>query len=239
MRLIASTLDGRQAERRIARSASLVPIALGLISSVPPEREASPPETPPEEVPPSAAELPPPEPVVSRAPVPLPPPRVQVEIGVAAGVRMGFPTRVAMADLEARAAVVAGGWLVVASARFAPFGVRAGISGYSYDEVALGLGFGRRVDLGAAALDVTFSPELVVMTEEGDAPADGVGGTESEARLDVAGLLRLPWGTGWKPTLALDAELAPLSHALRADPALPALPTWTLGLRVGAAGNLL
>jgi hypothetical protein len=240
VRLIASTLDGRHAERRVAQASSLVPIALGLITSAPPEGEQ--PAEGPAPPPPSAAELPPPDVPVARAvpAEPPAPPRVQVAVAVAVGARAGFPTRVAMMDLEARADVIADGWLVAASLRYSPFGVRSGgASGYTYDEVALGLGFGRRVMLGDAALDLTVAPELVVMTQELDAPTDGAGGVESEARLGATARLRLPFGTRWRPLLAIDADLAPLSRALVIDSSLPPLPTWTLGLAAGALGDLL
>ncbi len=239
--LTASTSDGRRGERALSRPASLVPVALGLIASVPPEESTESPPTPEEAPTPTA--LPPPD-----APAPpvrtesRPPPTVHLDVALSAGGRFGFPTRVGMAELEARADAVADSWLVAASARFAPFGAHLGaaIPGYAYDEVVLGLGFGRRWTAGAAALDVTVSPELAVMTEEGDLPADGTGGTDSEVRVAAAARVHVPLGDRWKPSLTLDAELAPLARApLRVDAALPPLPTWTLGLRAGAVGDLL
>ncbi len=237
--LTASTLDGRRGQRAVTRPSSLVFVALGLMASIPPEESVEP---PPAAESPSAAELPPPDAPAPPARTAAPPaPTVRLEAALAAGARFGFPTRVGMAELEARADVVAGSWLVVASARFAPFGASLGrtIPGYAYDEIVLGLGFGRRWVAGAAALDVTVSPELAVMTEEGDLPADGAGGTESEARVAAAVRLHLPLGDGWKPSVTVDAELAPLAHALRVEAALPPLPTWTLGVRAGAVGDLL
>lgn len=251
--LTASAIDGRRGERAIGRPASLVSVALGLIASVPAEESAtaaasstapSPTQATQAGDAPSPAELPPPDPPAPPARTEAKaPPSVHLEAALAAGGRFGFPTRIAMADLEARADAVAGAWLVIATARFAPFGARLSgraIPGFAYDEVVLGVGFGRRWVAGDAALDVTLSPELAVMTEEGDLPTDGTGGTDAAARLAAAARLHLPFAQRFKPTLSVDAELVPSTRAaLRVDAALPPLPTWTLGLRAGAVGELL
>jgi hypothetical protein len=146
-----------------------------------------------------------------------------------------------MADLEARADVVAHGWLVLAAVRYAPLGTRVGadaVPGYAYDEIALSVGFGRRVPLGNAALDITLAAEAVIMTEEGDVPADGVGGTDAQVRVDGAARLVVPLGSRWRPSVTLDTEFAPPAP-IHVDARLPPLPTWTMGLRAGAVGDLL
>ena len=157
---------------------------------------------------------------------------------------MGMPTRVVAMDMELRGDIFLEGWLVTAFVRYAPFGGYFGgrkIPAFAYDEIAVGVGAGQRVALGEiGVVDLSIAPELVVMEEEGDVPADGTAGSDDEMRLVATARLVLT-RSPWHPTLTLDAEIAPFAaaHPAIADVNLPSLPTWTAGLRVGIARDFL
>jgi len=152
-----------------------------------------------------------------------------------------------MGDIELRADLVARGWIVVASARFALLSARPSstpIAGYGYNEYAFGLGFGRRFAIGTSFLDVAVLPTLVVMDEEGGpsgVAGDTASGGDSHLRLGATARWAFARLGRWRLGLTLDGEIAPsdLRAAHHLDVALPPLPTWTAGARLGATGDVL
>ncbi len=247
--LRATAPDGRVAEREVRDASSLPAIALGLLASIPPE--SIPPAPTPAPAPATTTVDPtdaPPRDVAPRAragTVERPP--IQLSLGAAAGARVGEPTGVVMGDLEARADLYARGWLVVASARFAVVGARPGgarIEGYGYNEYAFGLGLGRRIDLGATALDIVLMPTLVVMDEEGGpsgVAGDTASGGDNQLRFGSSARWTFARTNRWGWGVTLDGDFAPSAarKPTRLDVPLPPLPSWTFGLRLGAAGDVL
>ena len=252
-RLVAITREGQHTERDIGEPSALRALALGLIAVATPEPSPSMSDEDP--LRPSAADQPPHDPapgVASEVGMARPPAKqpardkpVHFVLGVETGVRLAEPSRVVMGEVNAHAEVAARNWLVGLSVRYAPFGVRAGgkrIPGFEYTELAVGPDFGRRIGVGPFALDLLLSPSVVV-TSEGSAVADpdnDVDATNVDVRLSTAARLMLPFAGTWRPCLTLDADVAPFSIGAptSVDPILPPLPTWSLGLRLGAAGDL-
>ena len=244
--LVAAGADGRRAERVLEQAAALVPTALGLVLSIPPEPPGSPVHVP------SAESSSPP---VARDRVPEPSPAttgaraVSAWLGFGVGARVGQPTSVVMADIEGRADLLLNHWLLMASFRYAPVGIvrdlRLDID--AYHEIAIGLGVGRSLDVGPISFDFALTPTLVAAKMEGDAKAgedrdtDDVRQSDIQLRIGASARGLLPVGRSWRLTFSSDAEIAPAEAAapVRLDPRLPPLPSWTAGLRVGATGELL
>lgn len=234
--LLVATADGRQAERALATPGALRPVVLGLLATIPGEplpaaRAPDPDDVPPLDHRPAAATKEPP----TRA--------VGFHVAPAVDARVGWPTPVALGELAVRFELRVQDWLVLASGRYSVIGERtigARIPGWSYDEIAVGFGFGRRLHLGELALDVAITPEVVVVTEEGNNPVDGEGGTSNEFRVQSLARVVVPVGGHLRPALLLDAELSPLTltDPTRVIPTLPPLPTWTAGLGAGVVWDV-
>jgi hypothetical protein len=241
-RIVVSSADGRRAERAVARPASLVAVATGIVASIPAESPSA--ETPPTESSdaPTPQEMPPPD-EPPRKTAPPAPPVPPATLGLALGGRVGFPTGVLAPELEVRADVRFDGWIVALAGRGAPTGQRPfanGIQGYDYKEFSFGIAGGRRVATFFGALDLTAGPRVGIITEEGDVPADGVGGTLTDLWLQTSARAVLGRSGRWRPTVALDLDAAPgrLAKPGIVDAALPPLPSWSAGIRIGAAGDV-
>ncbi len=230
------------AERAVRSPDALVPIVLGALASVPvatvaPTRD----EAPAAPAPASPVELvEPPAPLAEPVSTPLPPPTptsIGVDVAVTLGARYGAPTRVLLADVEGRFDITVNRWIFAATLRYAPAGVlfREPIAGYAYDEIDLGLGVGRRIDVGPLRADLLASASIVLMNEEADLNENGTGGDNSDVRLGVTARVVAPLGGPWSLVVAADGEVAPFVVATpsRVDARLPPMPTWTLGGRAG------
>lgn len=240
------TSDGREATRFVTRPATLPAVAVGLAVAWP--APATKHEAPVAQQPApaitkaqSARAITKPR---AEAPQPAQPPPTQfgLHASLTGGARVAFPTSIVMPDFEGAASVGAGDWIVCGVFRFAPV-ARAfdqSFGGYAYSEIALGLGGGRRFRLGRSTLELVASAEMVLMTEDGDAPIEE-GGAPAELRIALAAHYVFPWGKRVRPMLSVDGEIAPTSLAapIRVGPDLPPLPTWTLGLHAGVQGELL
>ncbi len=249
IRIVAEAQDGRRAVRSVAQPSLLVPIALGLVISVPPDTVASAPSVP---SPPTPA-----PPVASAGVAPtfastssIAPPRatdvaeahtVAVWLGIAVGGRIGVPSTVSMVDVEARADLRIERLLVFVSFRNVPVGFVAGqgFDGDAYHESSIAFGVGRSGPLGPYRLDVSIAPSLVTMRLSKDAPvharADDV-----ELRVGVSARLNVPLWPNWYLTVSADTDVIPdfLRSEERIAP-LPAFPSWTSGFRLGVSGAVL
>jgi hypothetical protein len=243
--------DGRETSRSVRDRRALVPVVLGLFATAPPE----PLELPPEEktgarsslrtelletplrVSPGVASSSPSAPSPNEARH-----AVGLTLGLAAGVRAGVPTDMIVWDNELRLDLVLHDWIVFANIRYAFLGEVSAIPSDpdAYAETAVGLGAGREFRWGKSTLDLTASPTVVFIDLDRDSPVE-IGGEQSQLRFTAAARYGHTLGAGWRFTVTLDTELAPSSciKERHADPALPAIPAWTGGLRLGAAANLL
>jgi hypothetical protein len=180
-------------------------------------------------------------------------PALALWAGLAGGLRLTAPTGVTVVDAEARADLLLGRWLAMATMRSAVASCTGtqGLDCDVYNDVSFGLGVGRRLLTKAAAIDLALEPSIVWMHMEFDAPGGSEGrdtsGSEVVLRVDASVRLAVPLGANWAFTLTLDGGLAPamLASPTRiatpggsvAEP--PPFPAWTGGVRVGAAGALL
>lgn len=102
--------------------------------------------------------------------------------------------------------------------------------------LAAGLVFGRRIGSVPFAVDLGLSPRIAVVTQTTGRRADEV--DHSVADLRVAAFGRAYFGRGQlRFVVETDVELSPadLRNDRRLDTTLPLLPSWGLGLSVGAA----
>jgi hypothetical protein len=246
--LVAQARDGARAVRAVAQPSLLVPIALGLVISIPQEQTPKATATEP------SANPPPPSPANEAAPLATtpsgatPPPvaiagprAVAIWLGLALGARMGVPSTVSMAEVEGRVDLRFERLLLFVSFRNVPVGFVAGqgFDGDAYHESSIAFGVGRSVSLGPFSVDVAVAPSLVTMRLSKDAP---VHARANDVELRVGALARLnaPLSPNWRLTLALDTDVIPdfLRTAERIDP-LPAFPSWTSGLCLGVSGAVL
>ncbi|MEO8797529.1 MAG: hypothetical protein ABI551_06570 [Polyangiaceae bacterium] len=238
-RLSATTPDGSIADRAIAQPSALVPTALGLVASLPPDA-APPPPTAPKVV---AMEKPSAPPSHLLVVLPARPGPTSLWFGVSTGVRIGEPSFLAMMDIEARVTLERGGWLAFGSIRY---GSSLGetlvwAADASYDEVAGAIGVGRRFPIGTTNLDLALVPSLV-SASLGDDDETGAGTpSRLELRVGASAQWWLVTGEGWRITLTVDTDVAPrgLERPLRSGADDPPLPAWTAGLRLGASGSIL
>lgn len=252
VRIVAFTGDGRRAEREVTGAESLVATALGLVMAIPGQGPSAPPP------PASSAPPVPPRATDSRSGLPSPPEgrKIALWTGLSAGVRLTAPTSATVVDVEARADLLIDHWLMLATIRSALVSClgEQGLDCDAYNDVSLGVGVGRRLPAGAAAIDIALEPSIVAMHMEYDGPEGSedasVSGSEVALRLDASVRLAVPVGKNWAITLTMDAGVAP---ALLANPTRlevpanlassvgtpPPFPAWTGGLRVGASGALL
>jgi hypothetical protein len=237
--LEAVTRAGQHALRPVRDPALLVPIAMGLLATIPDEPE--------ERLPPSDDGM-----AVRRegprrvAVVPSALPAViDVDLGLTSGARFNFGPKTLLVDLEGRADIAVKGWIVMASARYSANAVVPddGPTGYSYTEAGISAGFGRRVVLGSSLLDVTVAPTIVSISAAADNPAGGEAEerTAAQTRLATAVRYSLRGPGGWRVSGIADGDFAPSSMKApeRLGNSLPTLPRWSLGLRLGVMCDLL
>lgn len=251
VRVVATTPDGRRAERTVQDPSALVATALGLLVTIPDEAAPAPPPAPPVAAVPSTATAPP---AVSHTPAPAARPAVGLWAGFSAGVRLTAPTDLTVLDVEARADSLFEHWMLLATIRSAVASClgEQGVDCDVYNDVSVGLGVGRRIRTGASAVDLALEPSLVVMHMEYDSPSGGeaqsVDGSLVAFRLDASARLAIPLGDSWNITLTVDAGLAPalLLSPTRLEPqpgtvgaSPPPFPAWVGGVRLGASGVLL
>jgi hypothetical protein len=267
VRIVALASDWARTERVVRAADSLVATALGLLMTIPggageatdPDGGTAPPA--PTALPSAAAA--PPLPVTSESPAPHPSPdaspalsstRAPTElwVGLSAGLRLTAPTDVFVLDVEARADLLLGSWLLLANVRSAVVSCtgQQGVDCDVYNDVSAGIGVGRRVRAGDASFDFAFEPSFVWMHMEYDYPPgsedEEVEGSEIALRLDASARLVVPLGRKWICTVTLDGGLAPSMLVSPAQLRLPGaesqpppFPAWSGGLRVGASGALL
>ena len=248
--LVAQAQDGRRAVRSVAQPSLLVPIALGLVISVPKDAASdgapiAPPVSSAPPAPPSIAVAPPvvpPSRPAPLAPIDVASPHpVSLWLGIAVGGRIGVPSTVSMIDVEARADVRVEHLLLFVSFRNVPvaFVAGQGFDGDAYHESSIAFGVGRSLTLGRYLLDVSIAPALVTMRLSKDVP-EHAHADDAEFRVGASARLNVPLSPNWRLTLAADTDVIPdfLLSEERIEP-LAAFPSWTSGLSVGVSGAAL
>jgi hypothetical protein len=257
-RVVATTPDGRRAERVVRSPGSLVATGLGLVMAIPsvPAGSGAPvPAAPAAAAAPPASSAPPP----ALAPVaglsnPVAPPRLALWLGADAGGRTALPASVASADVAVHGDVVLDHWLFTITVRdsvvgFAP---AQGFDNDAFREVNVALGVGRRIEVGETAFDLIFAPAISAMRFEWDFGNLGESAGE-DVELSVNALARaaLRISKSWALTLTVESELVPgnltgapgrvpIPAGVPAGTSLPpSFPAWTGGIRFGAMGAVL
>ena len=231
--------DGRETLRLVRDERALVPVVLGLLAGAPQDHPVPRRQTPTDGDT-DARDLPDfsvPKPEKKAAPSP-----VGLALALSTGIRFGLPTDVTMWDTEIRADVLLHDWSILAFMRYAPFGAVSAIAtdADAYEEIGVGFGVGRELRWGRHTLDLSLSPSIVFVSMEIDSPLEK-SGELADLRINGAARYGYSLGGGWRFTLTVDTEGAPnsLLKVRYPNPALPAVPAWTLGLRLGAAASLL
>jgi hypothetical protein len=247
VRLVAQAPDGQRAVRTVAQPSLLVPMALGLVvsGSTDPAADPVPASPPPNLTPRAPAEAPPSSASSTAGPLPAVvaanPHAVAIWLGIGIGARIGVPSTVSMADIEARADLRADRLLLFVSFRNVPvaFVAGEGFDGDAYHESSIAFGVGRGVSLGRYVLDLSIAPSLVTMRLSKDAPVHARA-NDVELRIGASARLNVPLSPNWRLTLAADTDVIPdfLRSEERIDP-LPAFPSWTSGICVGMLGEVL
>ncbi len=114
-------------------------------------------------------------------------------------------------------------------------------SGFNMQTFEVGVGLGRRAVLGPFDLDAVIGPEVVVESQDAEGPADGLGGTASDVRLDLLLRMSVPRSGRTRFYASADADVSPsrLRRTKQLDPGLPALPGWSSGLQIGVMWGAL
>ncbi len=194
---------------------------------------------------PKPVSLPEPKPVPEKAPAPAEPPRPREPsrgdtLGIDAGAVVGG--RIAGSEPYISLSPTLFGQLRVKgfalglSVRWEVIQKSANTHRPEMNTLAAGLVFGRRIGSIPFAVDLGLSPRIAVVTQTTGRRADEV--DHSVADLRVAAFGRAYFGTGQlRFVVETDVELSPadLRNDRRLDATLPLLPSWGLGLSVGAA----
>ena len=106
---------------------------------------------------------------------------------------------------------------------------------FEMQTIAASLDFGRRFESGKLALDVGAGPWLLAESQSVEQAGEEKAGTETDVRF--GGFARALVGTAplrW--AFQLDGSVSPwrVNRPLRIDESLPTLPSWGLGLGIGA-----
>ena len=263
VRVVATTVDGRRAERAISSPASLVATGLGLVMAIPGSPEPPPPALARVATEPSAATVPvaalPATPLSDRGAGPVevsvaPSPRLHFWLGFEAGGRSAIPATVAAADAAVHGVILLDHWLftVVVRDSLVGFAPAQGSDNDAFREVNVALGVGRRVDVGETSFDLILAPALSAMRLEWDFPGDReAAGEDVELSVNALARVALPLSKNWALTLTFESELVPGNLTTSpgrvevpagvpaSAPLPPAFPAWTGGFRIGAMGALL
>ena len=244
-RLLVTTPDGRQTERVVERPALLVSTAIGVVASLP-----SDPRSPAD----LAAMPPPPQPADEAPPIvaqdagdastakATSSSTTHVWVGVSGGARIAQPTFLGMIDMEGHATLEIDQWLILASIRYGSSMGEALVStDDSYDELAGGLGIGRRFLLCPAQFEVALLPSLVSATLGDDDETGDAGSARTELRVGALLGWSMTTEDGWRVTVTADTDVTPrgFDRPVRSSDTEPPLPVWTAALRLGAAGRIL
>lgn len=227
--------DGRAAFREVRSEDALWPTLRAVLLLPPPARSPDPPSTaldPPNE--------PSPEADVTQGP-PKGPERAtpsHLDLGFAGSARIAGAPLYGGAGATAFADVLLDSWLVGVYGRWDiadDLVTMAEPGGFSMQSFGVGVLLGRRMAVGHWFLDGMAGPEIVVDSQEGDGPGDGVGGEANDVRLDLGFRLSGPDTSHVRFYVAADVDASParIRRSAQIDPTLPVLPSWSSGLALG------
>jgi hypothetical protein len=233
--VVASLGDGRTAERRVTSPSDLRATVEALVTLPP---SAAPKDVEPKSTPaPGRQAAPEPTAADDRKRAAAQPPSVTIEIGASAVGRVwGTPTYVS-AGANAYAGLRPGSWLFALLVRWDPLEDLTSVAPPGFEMESVGAGFavakrfgrGPSFDLGATA---SLVEEIQSMEDAGGETS----GSQTDIRLGVVGRVLLGGGP-FHGALSFEADASPgrFRRTVRIADVLPDLPSWSLGLGVGAA----
>ncbi len=242
-RLSATTPDGRHTERLLTKVSALVPTALGIVASLPPDPPRVSPATPSvkfEPAPPTTSD----DAALERsAPITHGGAAPKAWIGASAGGRIAAPAWLGMLTLEGDLQIETNHWLFAGSIRFgSSLGESAVSTDDSYEEIVGSLGAGRRFQFGASSLDVLVSPEISSSSLDDNDDENGPpGAARTELRVGAAATWWTTFGDDSRIGVSADTDVAPygIFHGVRSSMSEPPVPAWTGAVQVRVAGRLL
>ncbi len=228
LRVCVTTSNGRTAIRMVTAPQKLI-ATVEALTVLPPTLSSAASSPDPHEVPDNVIDKPRDAPPVSTA---------HVEVGAGAAARLAGGPLYGGAGLATFAQLALDRWLIGVSARwdFADDTLTlVSPSGFNMQTFEVGVGLGRRAQLGDVNFDAVFGPEVVVENQEAEGSADGLGGTASDVRLDLLVRMSVPGAGHARFYAGADADVSPsrLRRTKMLDPGLPALPAWSSGLQIG------
>jgi hypothetical protein len=245
--LVFTTRDGRQAVRKIGSPSDLVPVAEMLAVTVP--------SSVPGPVTPIAA--------ASVEHAPQPPPALpasegaHVLLGVRGGGRLSSPGGFASPSIAVSAAVAVGRWELGVAGQLDPATVLLGggaPNGFQLSSFGVGASVGRREPVGPLALVAGGTLGVAIMNEAGATATAGPGATgegqgtgegasgSSRAEPRAGGYVGIVFprrsSLRFRSELSGDVVASRIGRARIIDPALPALPWWSVTASIGAEWEL-
>jgi hypothetical protein len=163
---------------------------------------------------------------------------VGIELGVGVSARFSRTPAYLSAEAAVYAGLRPGDWFVGVAARWGPSEVPSVSSREGFEMETVGAGFlisRRLVQAPALDLDVGASAMLLVITQSLEERVPDELGSQTDARFGL--VTRALFGKSswrWSPAIDVDVSPARARHALRIDPALPPMPSWSLALTLGA-----
>jgi hypothetical protein len=224
--------DGRHARRTVLEPNELLETTQALITLPPPRRGPLRSMSSADESTGRTGDSPP------RVAAPVP--RAQFELGVAGTARLAGKPYYAAAGAGGYGQLALNGWLMAIAGRWDVSDVlisNATPARFNMQTIALGIGVGRRFELGAWRLDIVADPEIVVESQEAEGSADGLEATGNDVRVDLLARISGPREHTLRIYGTADFEASPsrLRRPKQLDDALPGLPAWSSGLALGVA----
>ncbi len=225
-----TTSNGRKAMRSVTSPQKLISTVEAL-TVLPPTLPPGPAAPDPRDVPDDLVDGP-------RTAQPSPTSTAHMEVGAGAAGRLAGAPLYGGGGLATFAQLALEHWLVGVSARWDAVDDTLGVpspSGFNMQTFEVGIGLGRRTQLGNFNVDAVIGPEVVVESQEAEGIADGLGGTASDVRFDFLVRMSVPRAGHSRFYAGVDADVSPsrLRRTKQLDPGLPALPAWSSGLQIG------
>jgi hypothetical protein len=235
-RLLVTMEDWPRLERDIPAPDELVPIGEAMLA-----RPLSRPAPPPVAAPPPEPAAPPPEPTAPRSEPAAPRPAGErLTLGALAGPRYSGHVNALWVGGTLRAMLPLDRWTVGVWGRYetAVLALQPTPADYHLLSGSVGLSAGYRLLDGPLQLTASIEPSLAVIAFDGGADeSHEVEGARGDPRVGARLQGAWPVGDRWRLLFALDGEIAPLAlgsaRHRTIDPALPPIPSFTLGASLG------
>jgi hypothetical protein len=161
-----------------------------------------------------------------------------LEVGLGAGGRLGGSPTYGSGGISGFANLALDHWVLGIGAKWdmvQDLVTMASPSGFNMQTFGVGVALGRRFELGQFNVDAMLGPEVTVESQEAEGAADGLGGTASDVRVDLALRASVPRTGKTRFFAAGDADASPsrLRRTKQLDPGLPELPAWSSGIHIG------